>query len=253
MEVKLMGKPVIGILGNLLIMGKGMFKGMERSYVNNDYIESVLLAGGIPLLIPVNSEDDVIRAQVDLADGIIISGGYDVNPLEYGEEPSQKAGFIYPKVDEFYLKAVKYAIDNNKAILGICKGIQILNVIYGGTLYQDLSDIDGCYINHLQSSTRDVPTHSVYVKENSILFDILGSQILTNSFHHQCLNKVGYGFRITATSKDGIIEAIEGDQARFVLGVQWHPEMMMKSSLAMLNIFKRLVKESKKWEYKNEW
>ncbi|MBU3101607.1 gamma-glutamyl-gamma-aminobutyrate hydrolase family protein [Clostridium sp. DSM 17811] len=246
MEVSLMKKPIIGILGNLLIMENGMFPGIEKSYVNNDYIESVLLAGGVPLIIPVNSDEDVIRTQIDLSDGIIISGGYDVNPIEYGEEPSQKSGFIYPKVDEFYLKAVKYAIDNGKSVLGICKGIQILNVLYGGTIYQDLSELDGCYIKHMQSSKRDVPTHSVYIKEDSILVNILGDKVLTNSFHHQCLKNVGHGFKVTGTSKDGVIEAIEGDQAPFVLGVQWHPEMMMKSSQAMLNIFKELVKESKK-------
>lgn len=241
-----MEKVVIGILANLLIMENGMFPGIERSYVNNDYVESVLLAGGIPLLIPVSSDKDVIKAQIDLCDGIIISGGYDINPMEYGEEPTQKLGFVYPEVDEFYLGAVKYAIDNNKAVLGICKGIQILNVLYGGTLYQDLSEMDGCYVKHMQSSKREIPTHSVDIDENSILFDVLGSRVLTNSFHHQCLKKVGNGFKVTATSKDGVIEAIEMEQASFVVGVQWHPEMMAKNSQIMLNIFKKLIKESKK-------
>lgn len=239
-----MKKPVIGILSNLLIMEGGMFPGIERAYVNNDYVEAVALGGGVPLLIPVNEDEYIIKEQIDLVDGVVISGGYDINPLIYGEQPSQKMGFTYPKVDEFYLKAVKYAIDKDKPVLGICKGVHILNVLYGGTLYQDISLMNGCFIKHVQSSKREIPTHLVNVKKDSVLFQILGDKVLTNSYHHQCIKSIGQGLKVAATSDDGVIEAIEKTGSSFVLGIQWHPEMMAKSCEAMLNIFKKLIEES---------
>lgn len=241
-----MKKPVIGILGNLLIIEGGMFPGIEKAYVNNDYVEAVTLGGGIPVLIPVSEDEDIIKMQIDLVDGIILSGGYDVDPLIYGEQPSQKSGFTYPKVDEFCLKAAKYAIKKDKPVLGICKGIQILNVLYGGTLYQDLSLMDGCYIKHVQGSKREIPTHLVHIKKDSVLFPILGDKVLTNSYHHQCIKSIGQGFSAAAAADDDVIEAIERTDGTFVLGIQWHPEMMAKSSVPMLNIFKKLSEESLK-------
>lgn len=236
-----MTKPVIGILGSLFIMEGGMFPGLERAYVNNDYVEAVEKAGGVPLIIPVTFDESVIENQIKNVDGVILSGGYDVNPLCYNEEPRQKLGFIFPQIDEYHLKAIEFSKKYHKPLLGICRGMQIINVAFGGSLYQDLTYVDGCFVQHMQISKRDAPGHSVEIMEDSSLFEILGDKITTNSFHHQCLNKVAPGFKIAALAKDGIIEAIESSDEDFILGIQWHPEMMAQNSEAMLNIFKLLI------------
>lgn len=237
-------KPLIGILGNILIMEGGVFPGIERAYVNNDYVEAVEKAGGVPVIMPVVCNEEVIETQIKNVDGVILSGGYDVNPLCYGEEPMQELGFIFPKIDQYQLKAIEYCKIFNKPLLGICRGMQILNVAYSGTLYQDISYVDGCSIKHMQSSKRNAPGHNVEVAEGSHLYHILGSKAVTNSFHHQCIKRIAPGFKVAAVAKDGIIEAIENEEDVFTLGVQWHPESMVQDSVPMLGIFKELIQKS---------
>ncbi|WP_234125017.1 gamma-glutamyl-gamma-aminobutyrate hydrolase family protein [Clostridium hydrogenum] len=243
-----MKKALIGIVGNLLIDQGGMFPGYERAYVNNDYIQSVEKAGGTPVMLPVISDYEKVKNQIEAVDSIIISGGFDVNPLIYDDEPSQKQGFLCPERDEYDLMVIKAAMELNKPILGICRGIQILNAALGGTLYQDLSQIEGCYIKHVQESRPEVAGHSVEIVKGTKLYDILGEKIITNSFHHQAIKDLAPGFKVAARSKDGVIEAIEKEEG-FVIGIQWHPEMMArKDNKLMLNIFKTLVEISSKGE-----
>ena len=248
MKVNIMTKPVIGILGNLLIMEGGLFPGIERAYVNNDYVEAVEKAGGVPVIMPVVSNEEVIENQIKNIDGMILSGGYDVSPQCYGEEPQQKLEFIFPQIDQYHLKAIEYCKKYKKPLLGICRGMQILNVAYGGTLYQDLSYIEGCSIKHMQRAKRNAPSHTVEISEGSHLYEIMGSKVITNSFHHQCIKNIAPGFKVTAVAKDGIIEAIESEEEDFILGVQWHPEAMIKDSVFMLDIFKKLIQESTKMQ-----
>jgi putative glutamine amidotransferase len=134
----------------------------------------------------------------------------------------------------------------NKPVLGICRGIQIMNAAFGGSINQDLSYDEKCYIKHFQETDPATPGHTVEVLEGSKLYSILGSKIITNSFHHQTLNRVAEGFKVAAKAKDGTIESIEKDGENFVVGIQWHPEMMSSSSPKMLNIFKELIKNAKK-------
>jgi len=238
-------RPIIGITGSLLIDEGGMFPGYERAYVNNDYVQSVVAAGGTPYIVPMVYEEEVIRAQIEMVDAVIISGGHDVNPLLYGEEPSQKLGAILPKRDTFDVAVIKIAIELKKPILGICRGHQIINVVNGGTLYQDLSLIDGCYIKHNQGALPSEATHTVEIVKGTKLNDILGEKALTNSFHHLAVKDLAPGFIASAVAKDGVIEAIEKMGEDFVIGVQWHPEMMAKNHPAMLEIFKKLIKVTK--------
>lgn len=241
-----MKKTLIGIVGNLLIDQGGMFPGYERAYVNNDYVQSVAKAGGTPVILPVISDYEKVKIQIEAVDSIIISGGFDVNPLVYGEEPSQKGGFLCPERDDYDLMVIKAAMELNKPILGICRGIQILNAALGGTLYQDLSQIEGCYIKHVQESRPEVAGHSVEIVKGTKLHSILGEKITTNSFHHQAIKDLAPGFKVAARSKDGVIEAIEKEEG-FVIGIQWHPEMMArKDNKSMLNIFKTFVEVSSK-------
>lgn len=238
-----MKNPIIGIGGNVIFDQGGMFPGYERAYVNNNYIEAVSDAGGIPVILPIISDKDMIKGQIENVDGLVISGGYDVNPITYGEEPVQKLGFIYPERDQYDIELIKEAVKLGKPILGICRGLQILNVAFGGTLYQDLSLIDGCYINHSQSSKPDVTAHTVEIFNGTRLFNILGEKVITNSFHHQAIKDLASGLKVSARAKDGIIEGIEAEKG-FVIGVQWHPEMLAKKYTEMLKLFKELVKQS---------
>ena len=240
-------KPVIGISGSILVDEGGMFPGYERAYVNDDYVQTVASCDAIPYIVPMINDEDLIRCQVSNLDALILSGGHDVNPLKYGEEPHGKLGGILPKRDEFDIKLLKIALEMNKPILGICRGEQIVNVAEGGSLYQDLSLIEGCYIKHNQQHLSNVPTHTVEIKEGTRLHKILGeTTVLANSFHHLAVNKVAPGYIISATAKDGVVEAIEKEGEQFVIGIQWHPEMMAKENTVMKKIFTALVEEARK-------
>lgn len=241
-----MSSPIIGISSSIIISDGSPFPGIERVYVNKYYTESVIKAGGAPIVLPVTLDDESIKRQVEVIDGLILSGGYDINPLTYGEEPTQSQGFTFPEIDEYNLKLVKFACELKKPIFGICRGLQILNIAFGGSLYQDLSYIDGSYIKHYQLSKGDMTGHSINVVEHSLLYDILGENYLVNSFHHQSIKDLADGFKVTAKSKDGLIEAIEKLDDQFIIGVQWHPEMMTAKDFKMLEIFKLLVKQSKR-------
>lgn len=239
--------PVVGISGSLLIDEGGMFPGYERAYVNNDYVQSVAMCKAIPYIVPIVYDDELIKEQVSNIDALILSGGHDINPLTWNEEPNIKLGGILPKRDTFDLKLLKYALEMKKPILGICRGEQLINVGEGGTLYQDLSLIEGSYIKHNQEHLSNVPTHTAQIKEGTRLYEILGEkEVLVNSFHHLGVKNVAPGYIVSATAKDGLVEAIEKKGEEFVIGIQWHPEMMTKDCLKMQKIFMALVKEASK-------
>ena len=236
-------KPIIGILSNVSDK-EDESSGIERVFVNNSYVNAVEKAGGVPIIIPVNTQRENIKRQIELVDGIIISGGGDVNPILYNEEPTKEMGCFHPDIDEFDIIAIKIAIELKKTILGICRGIQVLNVALGGTLYQDLSHIKENYIKHTQQTKRYMGSHTVKIIEDSILNHILGTEVVVNSYHHQSVKDLGDGLIDTAYSKDGVIEAIEMKDEKFVVGVQWHPESMVDHDENMLNLFKEFINSS---------
>ncbi len=243
-------KPVIGISGSILINKGNAFSGYRRSYVNQDYVEAVLRAGAIPFIIPFNEDLEATREMVEKVDGIILSGGHDVNPYYYGEDPMLKIGELFPERDVFDMELYKTAIELKKPIFGICRGYQIINVINGGTLYQDLSYADFVKIKHDQVDNPTQATHFVELEEGTFLKNILGEKYKVNSFHHQILKDVAPGFKVVAKSSDGVIESIEKiTEDSFVIGVQWHPEMLSASnekSQAIFNEFVKKVIECKK-------
>jgi putative glutamine amidotransferase len=232
-----MRKPLIGISANVLISETGM----ERNFVNNDYVNAVAAAGGVPVILPITMDDASIEAQIGSVNGLLLSGGYDVNPLLYGEEPTQKQEFTRPDIDEHDIKLIKGAFNMGKPILGICKGIQVLNVAFGGTLYQDLSHIEDCFIMHSQNSKRDMPGHTVEILKDTKLYKILGESVKVNSFHHQAVREIAPGFIANAWSKDGVVEGMEMQGEGFVLGVQWHPEGMFEKHPIMVKLLKAFV------------
>ena len=240
-----MKKPVSGISGSLIIDDSGSFAGYKRSYVNNDYILSVIRNGGIPFIIPFNENEEVIKAQMEMIDGLLLSGGQDVAPKNYGEEPTPKLGDIFPERDDFEYALLKSALEAKKPVLGICRGSQIINTYFNGSLYQDLSYIGKDVLKHNQVNSPSMVTHSVTIDKSSKLFDIFGEEkIRVNSFHHQAVKKVGEGLVKAAKAPDGIVEAIEKTDYPFLVAVQWHPEMLQNSVDMMNKLFLRFIKEA---------
>lgn len=237
----IINRPIIGILTNLLITEGSVFPGMERTYVNYDYVQAIMMAGAVPILLPVISDEQCIRKQIELVDGLLLSGGYDINPLRYNEEPCKELEFIFPEVDEHQLAVARIATDLGKPMLGICRGTQVLNVAFGGTLYQDVLQVPTS-IKHTQKTQRYVPGHTVNIVQDTILSRIFNKKvILTNSFHHQAVKDIASGFIVNARAEDGVIEGIERPGDVFTVGIQWHPEMMARKCPEMLNIFKQFV------------
>lgn len=236
-------KPIIGISGSILSHeNEGVFSGYERAYVNDDYILSVSKAGGIPYIVPIVDNDDDIKEQASHLDGLILSGGYDVDPVYWGEEIYSKLGRIFPRRDNHEVKLVKYAYQMNKPILGICRGCQIINVAFGGNLYQDISLIENCYIKHSQNAKPYEATHSLITRDRSVIRDIVGEKVRVNSFHHMAIKDLGENLIATGYSADNVIESIEYmENGNFILGVQFHPEMMHAYHPFALDIFKKLV------------
>ena len=237
-----MRKPKIGIIANKLYMETPLVPNMYRAYVNNDYVESVEKTGGVPVMLPVISNLEDAESQISGLDGIIISGGYDVDPLLYGEEPIRECGFTMNEIDVYYLAIVKAACKMQIPILGICKGAQVMNIAFGGTLYQDLGKQKPESIKHSQNAARYKATHSITTVPGSFLCGALGEKSHVNSYHHQAIRDLGKGFVVTATAPDGIIEAIERIEGSFMCGVQFHPEMMTTfNDKDMTTLFKSFI------------
>lgn len=240
-----MKKSIIGVSGDVTWAKFFLTFSNKRSGINEAYISTVSNCNGIPVILPVSKPENANQL-IDSVDGLILSGGNDVSPYIYGEDSSQFLRSTDPFRDEFEISLLKEAIKQGKPVLGICRGMQLINVAFGGTLYQDTSLNANYTIQHFQQSDPHFPIHSINVMENSILHSILGSKAMVNSIHHQMLKKVSNEFYITATSNDGVIEAIEKKDGSFVLGVQWHPEILSESYEKMKGIFERFIEECNK-------
>lgn len=235
--------PIIGISASMLLTEDSSSFGSEQASVNRYYVKALAAVGAAPLLLPiVESNDLLIRAQLQKVDGLLLSGGYDVNPLLYGEEPLPELEYIMPERDEYEIKLIQIALEMNIPILGICRGMQILNVACGGTLYQDLNQFSSNHLKHLQKSKTDTASHTVEFIPDTRLHRIMGIPVTRiNTFHHQAVKDPAPGFIINGKAKDGIVEGIEKTGEQFVMGVQWHPEMMMEKDAGMLNIFQSFI------------
>jgi putative glutamine amidotransferase len=235
------GRPVIGITGGLDGGDPDLPDYAKKLVLNNSYIASVAMAGGIPLAMPTTDDADMRDGLLALADGVIISGGGDINPLFYGEEPRALQGSFDSERDRFDIDVTREAFRLGKPIFGICRGIQAVNVVFGGTLYQDTAYVEGAYIRHYQDSPRRMAGHTAEFS-GGVLGELFGKTVQVNSFHHQSVARLAEGFEITAVAKDGVVEGIEKTDGGFVLGVQWHPELMASSGdEQMLSLFRRFV------------
>ncbi len=216
------------------------------------YVNAVLRAGGLPLVLPLIEDKKKIIQMLDHIDGLMLSGGYDVDPGYFGQEPHPKLGQIDVARDRFESVIVPYALEKTEMpIFGICRGIQAMNVFAGGTLHQDLSLAGEELVKHQQKTDRPLPTHYLNIEPGSWMHRIFGKKKLrTNTYHHQVVDRVAPGFVVTARSTDGLIEAIEMPGDRFVVGFQPHPERLEEEFKEFRKIFRTFVKASEDYARK---
>lgn len=212
-------KPVIGI--------SGTYTGTNNStQVNSTYINAVLRAGGVPVVLPIIEDKEVMKRMIETVDAIIMTGGEDIDPVYYNEEPLPQQGEIVPERDFFDIEMIKLANERGIPILGVCRGHQLMNVAFGGSLYQDIpSQIKTGVIKHSQKAPSYYGTHKVELEKGSVLATVLGkTSVYTNTFHHQAVKDVAPNFIVTARTSDGVVEGIEMKGNKKVFGVQFHPE-----------------------------
>lgn len=224
--------------------------GITANYTNGDaalrdkYYEQVARAGGTPVIIPPIADKNAIINTLEHIDGLLLTGGADINPLWAGEEPSPQLHSINATRDEAELLTVRLAYNRQIPMLGICRGIQTIAVALGGKVCQDINSAsptlsDGATvtsrIKHSQDADRQEPTHSVNIKPGTTLSKLYGERAFINSFHHQAVAKTGPRFNVSATSPDGIIEAMESNEYKSIIGVQWHPEWLGDDGLPLFS------------------
>ncbi|WP_391120157.1 gamma-glutamyl-gamma-aminobutyrate hydrolase family protein [Psychrobacillus sp. L3] len=227
-------RPIIGVSSSLK---------EDVLTVPTENMHAIVKFGGVPLVLP-NMVYAGIDAIAEMMDGLLLTGGGDIDPTLFGEEPLQGLGDITPERDAFEIAMIQKMLEMNKPILGLCRGAQILNTAVGGDMYQDIySQIEQKLLQHNQQAPRWHGSHFVQVMQGSLLHGIARTErFKVNSYHHQANRRVPTGFVISAVSSDGIVEAIESRNHQFVLGLQWHPEyLVLKNDSVSSAIFKAFI------------
>lgn len=217
----------------------------ERVQLNAAYVRAVQVGGGVPVLLPPYLTPASLGQLLQTVDGLLLTGGGDIDPMRYGEEPHESVAFVSPERDTMEIAAVHAAIEVGLPLFALCRGMQVLNVALGGSLIQDIPSQFETDIDHSQKGPRDEATHPVDIDPSSRLFGLVGAErIEVNSLHHQALKTLGRGLKAVAWAPDGIIEGIELPGDGFVVGVAWHPEELVDSRPEALALFRALVEEA---------
>ncbi|WMY10890.1 gamma-glutamyl-gamma-aminobutyrate hydrolase family protein [Paraburkholderia phenoliruptrix] len=230
-------QPVIGITSNFDVEKDGYF-----CYAH--YVRSIQKAGGLPVLLPYINETNV-DAVLDLVSGLVLTGGGDFPTSMYGAEPHPAVARMIPERDQFEFALARAALDRDLPTFGICRGMQILNVIGGGTIYPHTLDEVSDAIDHRDGTPMDENVHQLHVERGTRLWELCGKPqdaFPVNSFHHQAIKALAPNFIVSARADDGVVEAIEATNRPFVVGVQWHPEWMYENEPACRNLFDNFVK-----------
>jgi putative glutamine amidotransferase len=218
----------------------------DRPDFYNDrlYVSAVEHAGGMPLLLPMLDDMDVLRAFLPHLDGLLLSGGIDVDPAVYGEEAHPQLGVVYRPMDEFHLEMIRWAIERRVPTLAICRGMQLLNVALGGNLYQDLPSQRPGSLQHAAAAElpRNTIIHKVSVQPGSLTELVLGQrEVPANSLHHQAVKNIGAGIVVSGYAEDGVVELLEVPAQPFMLGVQCHPEELYKTYPVWSRLFEAFI------------
>ena len=244
-------RPTIGITTQTLEPTPGQL--LPRCWVMSQrYVQVLTAAGGVPWVIPLLEGDEpTLRAIYERLDGLFLPGGVDVDPAAYGETRGPHCGPIDPARDWAELRLVRWALADAKPVLAVCRGVQLLNVAFGGTLYQDVRDQHPGAIKHDNFPTdgrrRDDLAHPVRLAAGSRLAQLLEAEVLpVNSMHHQGIARLAPGLVAVATSADGLVEGVETANGHFVLGVQWHPEDLVDVDPRMRRLFAELISHAQR-------
>lgn len=242
-------RPVIGIpTQNLQSIG-GISPDIPASWVmSHRYVHALTGVGGIPWLIPLLGDDEAtLRGVYEALDGVFLPGGADIDPASYGAERQPVCDRSDPPRDRVELMLVKWAMEERKPVLGVCRGLQLINLAAGGSLFQDLKDLKPDSIKHdyfpfRDGYARDHLAHPVRVVEGTRLHRVAGvTELPVNSMHHQGIDRLGAGLVASAFAPDGIIEGIESPDEHFLVGVQWHPEVFVEADRTMRGLFESFI------------
>lgn len=238
-------RPRIALPADTLDEATNIINERNAAFAPRPAVEAIVKAGGLPIILPSVDPSDVAD-YLPLFDGVAFLGGADVDPTFFNEEPHVRLGKTYRKRDLFEVELLKQSVASNKAILGICRGLQLINVGLGGTLYQDLSEDPDAQIKHSQAAMGNQPSHHVTVTPGSMLSTLVGPRPYVNSRHHQAVKDVAPNLRVTATADDHVVEALESPDSDQILAVQWHPENMYKHHAESRQIFENFVQRAAK-------
>jgi len=215
-------------------------------YLKREYHKSIINAGGIPILLANTSEISIIKEYIESIDGLLVSGGEDLHPKYFGQKPHKSITLSAPERDNFEIKIIKLALKNNIPVFGICRGFQVINIALGGNIFQDLSCAPFKALRHADPKEVGDVFHKIKIEKNTLLSEIIGAgRIEVNSSHHQIINKIGKRLKASAHSPDGVIESLESPDFRFLLAVQWHPEMISKRFHSK-RLFNAFIEECRK-------
>lgn len=235
-------KPIIGVMP--------LYDDEKKSlWMLPGYLDCITDAGGIPFVFPLNVEKSDLHRLYKLCDGILLTGGHDVNPELYGEDKLAYCGKFNRQRDEIETYIFKQAYKDNKAMLGICRGIQLMNVLMGGTLYQDIEQelLTDVRIKHQMEPPYDRGVHKIRIVKGTPMYSLLKKpEITVNSYHHQAVKKCGNSLIPMAFSPDGVVEAICCKRKKFIWGIQWHPEFFAGKDKPSKIIFSEFIKQCKK-------
>lgn len=217
-------------------------KERESYWLLPGYMEGIILAGGIPIMLPLTGEKDIIIQLAEQCDGFLLTGGQDVSPQIYGEEKLSVCGECSEERDAMEQLLLPRVLELDKPVLGICRGIQFLNAALKGTLYQDLPRELPSPFEHHQKPPYDVPSHKVKICEDTPLHKLIGKrEISVNSYHHQGIKKLSPFLQAMAYAPEGLVEAVYMPDKKFVWGVQWHPEFSYQKDEDSVKIFQAFV------------
>lgn len=240
-----MQKPFIGVTAGEITNNDYPWEPVTYGQ-RHTYIDAVIRAGGIPVTIPLTTDEDILRELLSRLDGILMSGGNDVSPEMYGETKRDSSRYTSKLRDTADSIALKHALANGLPVLAICRGLQLVNVYMGGTLYQNIKeDVPGA-LNHEHSTevkNFEEDAHKITIDRDSKLFSIVQQEVIgTNTLHRQAIKDLGRCLKVTARSDDGIIEAIESiNEESFLIGIQAHPESLHRVIPVWENVFKEFV------------